>query len=178
MHFTSKKPLNLPYYLFRSLCKVTDRVQAKESPIEPSLFHFSLIKLLVVKEFEKKEQSWRDFLASSGWIAQSSNSQRTKKDTPSVVIKEASPIAASLVKNPLTKNKSVVKRSAKKLHFSLEVETMVRVSRTRASAKRLPLDPTPTPVQVVELESTHVEIEVDERDQKIKDFHINWTRLT
>lgn len=95
---------------------------------------------------------------------------RTKKDTPSVVIKEASPVAASSVKNPLTKNKSVVKKGAKKLHFSPEVETMVRVLRTRASAKRFPLDPTPAPVQVVESESRHGEIEVDERDQKIKDF--------
>lgn len=43
IHFTSTKPLNLPYYLFTSLKKIVDNVQEKGSQIEPSLFHFSLI---------------------------------------------------------------------------------------------------------------------------------------
>lgn len=58
MHFTRRKPLNLPYYLLRSLNKMADKVQAKGSQNEPSLFHFSLIKLSVKKELEKRDQSW------------------------------------------------------------------------------------------------------------------------
>ena len=73
MHFTSKKPLNIPYYLFRSQCNMVNRVQTKGNHIEASLFHFSLTKLLLIKDLKKKKFSWRDFLVSSGWVAQYSN---------------------------------------------------------------------------------------------------------
>ena len=55
MNFTSKKPLNLPYYLFRILCKMANIFQAKGDHIEANLFHFSLKKFLVIKELEKKD---------------------------------------------------------------------------------------------------------------------------
>jgi len=58
MHFNSKKALNLLYYLVRILCNMDDRVQEKGNHIKESLFHFSLTKLLVIKELEKKEKSW------------------------------------------------------------------------------------------------------------------------
>jgi hypothetical protein len=58
MHFTGKKPLNLPYYLFRSLGKMADRVQVRIYQGEPSLFHFSLIKLFVLEELRKMKQDW------------------------------------------------------------------------------------------------------------------------
>lgn len=66
---------------------MVDRVQAKGSLIEPSLFHFSFTKLLLIKELDKKEQSWQEFLISSGWITQPYDSQRTKKNTLSVAVK-------------------------------------------------------------------------------------------
>lgn len=68
---------------------MADKVQAKGSQIEPSLFHFSLIKMMVIKELDKREQSWQDFLISLGWMEQSSDSQNSKRDTPLVAIKEA-----------------------------------------------------------------------------------------
>jgi len=100
---------------------MANRVQAKGSPIEPSLFHFSLIKLLVTKQLEKKEQSWQEFFIPSGWMTEPSDNQANKKNTPLVAIKESSPIRASSIKNPLNKRKLVDKRSAKKLHFSPKV---------------------------------------------------------
>jgi hypothetical protein len=54
MHFTSRKPLNLPYYLFRSLDKMDDKVQVRKYQGEPSLFHFSFINLLVLEELRKR----------------------------------------------------------------------------------------------------------------------------
>jgi len=97
----------------------------------------------VIKELGKREKSWQDFFISSGWMTQSSDIQRSKRDTPSVAIKVASSIAASFVKKPLVKNKSVDKRSAKKIHFSPEVEIVARGPRTRTSYKIFPIDPTP-----------------------------------
>lgn len=128
------------------------RVHAKGSPIEPSLLHLSLIKLLVVTELQKKEF----------------DNQWTKKNTPLVTFKEASPATANLVKNPLTKRKLVHKTSAKRMHLSPKVEKVARGPRIRVLAKIFPIDS--SPVQVGEISKiAHGEMEVDERDQKIKD---------
>ncbi len=109
MHFIGKKALNFSYYLFRSLRKMFDKVQEMGNNIEPSLFHFSLIKLLVLKELDKREHSWQEFLISSGWVAQSSGSLKSKRDTPSVATKEVSSTVVGSVKWPLIKEKLVNK---------------------------------------------------------------------
>lgn len=54
MHFTSKSPLSLPFYLLRSIGKMEDKVHGKKIQVEPNLFHFSLTKLLVVEELKMK----------------------------------------------------------------------------------------------------------------------------
>jgi hypothetical protein len=64
MHLTGRKPLNLPYYLFISLGKMDDKVTEMKDQVEPNLFHFSLIKLLVLKELRKKNQYWDIFAYS------------------------------------------------------------------------------------------------------------------
>jgi hypothetical protein len=64
MHFTGRKPLNLPYYLFRSLGNMENKVQVTRDQGEPSLFHFSLIKLLVLEDLRKRNRDWEDFVAS------------------------------------------------------------------------------------------------------------------
>jgi len=75
-------------------------------------------------------------LVSLGWATQYSNYQKTKKDTPPILIKEGSPVETNSVKKPLTKRKLVDNKIAKKLHFSLEVKKVVRVQRTRVATKR------------------------------------------
>lgn len=64
IHFARKEPLKIPYDLFRSLSKMVDGVQDKGSQIKPSLFHFSLIKMLVIKVLNKKEMSRKYLLIS------------------------------------------------------------------------------------------------------------------
>jgi hypothetical protein len=54
MHFTGKKALNLPFYLYRSLGKMSDKVQERSKRVEHSIFHSGLIKLLVLEELRKK----------------------------------------------------------------------------------------------------------------------------
>ena len=53
MHFTGRSPLNLPFFLYRSLGKMADNVQAKTDHPKSSLFHFSLVNLMVVEELGK-----------------------------------------------------------------------------------------------------------------------------
>jgi hypothetical protein len=83
MHFTGKNPLNLPFYLYRSLGKMSDRVQEKTNQIEPSLFHFSLIKLLVLEELRKHNKEWDSFLVSAGIATDIFGNPQDKEDTPS-----------------------------------------------------------------------------------------------
>jgi hypothetical protein len=83
MHFTGKKYLNIPYYLCRSLGKMVDKVQAKSKQVEPSLFHFSLIKLLVLEELKKTNGEWSSFLSTSGFCAETISSPPSKGSTPS-----------------------------------------------------------------------------------------------
>jgi hypothetical protein len=68
MHFTGKKALNLPYYLCRSLGKMADKVQAKSKQVEPNQFHFSLIKLLVLKELKKTNRECSSFFPTLGFF--------------------------------------------------------------------------------------------------------------
>jgi hypothetical protein len=64
MHFTGRKPLNLPYYLFKILGKMANRMKVRKCLVEPSLFHFSLIKLLVLEEHRKRNQDSKTFASS------------------------------------------------------------------------------------------------------------------
>jgi hypothetical protein len=63
MHFTIRKPFNLPCYLFISLGNMVDRVQVRKDQEEPSLFHFSLLNLWVLEELRKRNQDW-EFVVS------------------------------------------------------------------------------------------------------------------
>jgi hypothetical protein len=65
LHFTSKVEMNIPYYLLRSISKISDRVQAKSKDVDSSLFHSGLIRMLVFEELGKKEISWEHFVVTS-----------------------------------------------------------------------------------------------------------------
>jgi hypothetical protein len=65
MHFTGKKPLNLPFFLYRSLEKMADNIQAKADQPGNNLSHLSLIKLLVVEELRHLNKDWDSFLISA-----------------------------------------------------------------------------------------------------------------
>ena len=50
LHFIIMISLDLPFFLFRSISKMVDKVQEKSEGCETSLFHYGLIKLLVLNE--------------------------------------------------------------------------------------------------------------------------------
>jgi hypothetical protein len=64
MHFTWKRPLNLPFFLHRSLERITDNVQVEAGQPKKNLFHMSFIKLVVVEELRRLEKYWDSFLIS------------------------------------------------------------------------------------------------------------------
>jgi hypothetical protein len=48
MNFIGKIILNLHFYLYKSLGQMEDKVRARADQLKSSLFHFSLVKMLVV----------------------------------------------------------------------------------------------------------------------------------
>ena len=67
LHFTDKQPLDLPFFLFRSLGKMVDKVQARPEGSETSIFNHGLIKLLVLEELKNMNRDWATFLFLSGY---------------------------------------------------------------------------------------------------------------
>jgi hypothetical protein len=41
--------MNIPFYLLRSMGKMSDRVQAKSKAVDTSVFHSGLIRMLVLE---------------------------------------------------------------------------------------------------------------------------------
>jgi hypothetical protein len=61
-HFTSRTPLNLPYYLYRSLKKMAYQVQEKTSKVKGGIFHHGLITLMVFELLKRRNRKWDHFL--------------------------------------------------------------------------------------------------------------------
>jgi hypothetical protein len=58
LHFIGKDLMNILFYLFRSMGKMADRVQAKSKAVDTSVFHYGLIRMLVMEELKKINLSW------------------------------------------------------------------------------------------------------------------------
>ena len=64
-HFTGKDLMELPFYLFRSIGKMVDMVQAKSKVVDTSVFYAWMIKNLVMEDLKKKNIDWEKFISSA-----------------------------------------------------------------------------------------------------------------
>lgn len=67
VHFIGKRTLDIPFYRFKILGNMVDKVQAKSDTSSTSIFHDGLIKLLVVQELNRLNRDWLTFLFLSGY---------------------------------------------------------------------------------------------------------------
>jgi hypothetical protein len=67
LHFTGKDVMNLPFYLFKSIGKISDIVQAKSKAVHTCVFHYGLINMLVMYELSKRNMEWEEFITSSNF---------------------------------------------------------------------------------------------------------------
>jgi hypothetical protein len=65
MHFTGRRPLNLPFFLHQSLQEMADNVRAETNQPKKKLSHVSLIKLLIVEELRRLGNNWDLFLLTA-----------------------------------------------------------------------------------------------------------------
>jgi hypothetical protein len=65
LHFTGKDEMNIPFYLLRSMVKMSDKVQEKSKVVDTSFFHSGLIRMLVMEELMKRNIPWDQFIVST-----------------------------------------------------------------------------------------------------------------
>ena len=61
-HFTGRSPLNLPFYLHKSLTKMAHQVKAQPTKITGRLSHHGVIQLIVQELLQRKKIAWAYFL--------------------------------------------------------------------------------------------------------------------
>jgi hypothetical protein len=124
-HFTGKNPLNLPYYLHISLTKMSHKVQAEPDKIKNTLFHFGLIKLIVLEELRRRGKTWEHFLFWGGFELENhpENKKKTSKKkslTPQNSSRRRRAITSMQAEEPISTSKH--KKAKKKLVFSEATE--------------------------------------------------------
>jgi hypothetical protein len=85
LHFIGKEAMNLPFYLFRIIGNMVDRVQAKSKQVDTSVFHSGLIKMLVMEELRKTNTHWEKFLTSSQFQLNITPTPQSKIQSPTHV---------------------------------------------------------------------------------------------
>jgi hypothetical protein len=58
MHFTGRRPLNIPFFLHQSLREMVDNARTEANPLKKKLSHVSLVKLLVDEELRQLGKKW------------------------------------------------------------------------------------------------------------------------
>jgi hypothetical protein len=96
MHLNGDYPLNLPYFLLKSLTKMSKRVQSLSTNAKSSLFHQVLIKTLVMSALRELQKPW-------SWLMQSLNpntqSNKQKKGKGKTIVTQSQNI--SIDENPV-----------------------------------------------------------------------------
>ena len=79
LHVAGVSKLNLPFYLLKSLSKMSAKVKNDLDYTSHSVFHHGLIKLLIDKELEKRACSWSHFLFWSSFSTGEKQGKKRKK---------------------------------------------------------------------------------------------------
>ena len=66
-HVVGEKELNLVYFLYKSLNKMSRKIQSNPYLPHYHVFHKGLIKILVQHQLRKLNQSWDEFITSEGF---------------------------------------------------------------------------------------------------------------
>ena len=70
IHFTRVKMLNIPYFLFRSIDKMSYLVQKRDYDHQMKrIFHHSLIKIIVIHHLDQLNISWSSCIANDIFVA-------------------------------------------------------------------------------------------------------------
>jgi len=82
LHFIGKDLMNLPFYLFRSIGKMANRVQAKSKVVDTSVFYSGMIKMIMMEELNNKNIDWEQFIASAHFQLNVASTPQSKVQSP------------------------------------------------------------------------------------------------
>jgi len=82
LHFTGKIEMNIPYYLLRSIGKMSDRIQSKSKDVDTNIFQSRLIRMLFSEELGKKDISWDHFVIASHFKLDIASTPQSQKESP------------------------------------------------------------------------------------------------
>jgi hypothetical protein len=85
LHFIGKEAMNLPFYLFRSIGKMYDMVQANSKQVDTIVFHSGLIKMLVMEELKNTNMDWETLQTSSQFQLYISPNPQSNIQSPTLV---------------------------------------------------------------------------------------------
>ena len=110
-HFTGKSPLNLPFYLHRSLAKMAHQVKAQPTKIAGRLSHHGLIQLLIQKLLKRRNMAWTHFLFWNGFETslqpeEKGKSPSKKSTTPRSGNRKRRAISPATVDHPSSPSKT------------------------------------------------------------------------
>jgi hypothetical protein len=100
MHLNGDYPLNMPYFLLKSLTKMSKRVKSLSTNVKSSLFHQVLIKTLVMSTLRELQKPWRWLMQSLNPNTQS-NKQKKGKGKNTVTQKQNISIDETPVKEEM-----------------------------------------------------------------------------
>ena len=70
MHFTRVKMMNIPYFMCQKIERMTTLVQKKTAEQQyNSIYHYALIKIIVVHQLGLQGITWEDFISCEFFIA-------------------------------------------------------------------------------------------------------------
>jgi hypothetical protein len=122
MHLNGDYPLNLPYFLLKSLTKMSKKVQSISTNAKGSLFHQVLIKTLVMSALNELQKPWN-------WLTQSlkpiTQSNKQKKGRGRKTIKQSRDISdENPVKDESSDIKVTKKSRSKRPRWEPEIEML------------------------------------------------------
>jgi hypothetical protein len=88
MHLNGDNPMCLPFYLLKSLTKMSKRVYTHPKTASKSLFHQGLIKTLVLHALSEVQMSWNELLNSLRLEEQGSKQRNTPENKSTISKKE------------------------------------------------------------------------------------------
>jgi hypothetical protein len=165
LHFTGKQPLNMLFYLLKSLAKMSSKVQAKSEEANSSIFHHGLIKLIVSEELSRRNKTW-DFLLFWGEFWQevqpkkggTPSQELTSPQTNKRKIREMSPVEIATKVSP-----SKSEKAKKKLEFGKRAEDQGKITAT--NILNLPYSDSDSEPPAVEMEAEPSTMEMENHEE-------------
>ena len=73
LHFEAEPEMNFPYFLCKSLAKMSRRVQKHSGNPYNSLYHHGLVKILIEDEMHLQKDNWANFVDRIRGLSSSAN---------------------------------------------------------------------------------------------------------